>query len=34
MMLTKQERAEIAERLKDCPEGDTYGRRIWLCGMW
>ena len=24
MMLTKQERAEIAERLKDCPEADYY----------
>lgn len=23
-MLTKQERAEIAERLKDCPEADYY----------
>lgn len=24
MMLTKQERSEIAERLKDCPEADYY----------
>lgn len=23
-MLAKQERAEIAERLKDCPEADYY----------